>query len=615
MTEAPGKFSADAVKANEAHQTAVGKEKERHPLPDKIRYEVPREIAKRLRKATRGTSSPPKPLTVASGSTLADPVLASLIYMDVGRWSGGAPTDKDTDAKWGSRRDFGIVHGRLAALCTYPGDSRGSAESEHTYEEVPASTKDSDEFKAILPLLATLSSNPALGLVQVTKAVLGDARLATPPKDDRIYVILGDLHAPVMTQWNRGGIDPPPQQSLADRMGVKSAPGLLKPHVEAEVVRPYSQSYLGWRGRYDPGWWARKVLPLVAPILGETAKTVVGAKSLAAKAGLAGAGALAAGSALANPAGAIANAAAAAGVVYNILDEIRANTVLRAWPDPAQGELTAIEGWFERYHGTSAEKGADIFQDAGTDLERWLDLLKKYRGESLGAKPIQLMQLGDLFDFWIGLKCLFDLAKGAEHTRDFPDVTAARDFLKFWLDESLRNKAISYLWNFDKRAPTAVPPSAPGLETVYLYGNHDTYMGTLLAEQKHGRAKLPGRFDKDPGLVAQHGHQEDFFNTERTAGLGYLLTQAVFSDNYIRTIEDPMGSIGPKFCGGTWTRLGLTEMALKACVFANVSKGQKPAMTFVMGHTHEPVLQTINVVKRERPKEPADWHTSVETEP
>ena len=614
MSEAPGKFSGDAVEANEAHQTAVGKEKESHPLPDKIRYEVPREVAKRLREATRGTNSPPKPLTVASGSTLADPVLASLVYMDVGRWSGGAPTEEDTDTKWGRRRDFGIVHGRLAALCTYPSDSRGGRDRKPIYDD-NAPAAGSGEFDAILPLLRILSSNPTLGLVQVTKAVLGDTRLATPPRDDRIYVILGDIHAPVVTQWNRGEIDPPPEPSLADRMGVKSTPGLLKPHVEAEVVRPYSQSFLGWRGRYDPGWWARKVLPLVGPILGETAKTVVGAESLPEKAALAAAGALAAGSTLANPVGAIANAAGAAGVVYNILDEIRANTLLRAWPDPAQGELTAIDGWFERYHGTSAEKGADIFQDAGTDLGRWLDLLKRYRAESLGSKPIQLMQLGDLFDFWIGLKCLFDVVKGAERTRDFPDVPAARDFLKFWLDESLRDKAISYLWNFDKRAPTAAPPPTPGLETVYLYRNHDTYMGTLLTEQKHGRAKLPGRFDKDPGLVAQHGHQEDFFNTERTAGLGYLLTQAVFSDNYIRSIEDPMGSIGPRFCGGTWTRLGLTEMALKACVFANVAKGEKPAMTFVMGHTHEPVLQTINVVKRERPKEPADWHTSVETEP
>ena len=613
MSESPGRFSSHAVAANEAHQTAVGREKGKHPLPDDIQYEVPREVAKRLRAVTRGTSSPPKPHTVASGSTLADPVLASLIYMDVGRWSGGAPTDDDTAVRWGSRRDFGILHGRLAALCTYPSDSRGPSDGTPIFDRDTSAAK-STEFQAILPLLKTLSSNSYLGRVRVAKAVLGDKRLATPPKDDRIYVILGDLHAPVMTQWNRGEVDPPAERSLADRMGVHSAPGLLKPHVEAEVVRPYSESFLGWRGRYDPGVWARKVLPKVGPILGETAKTVVGARSLAEKAALACAGALAAGVALTNPAAAIAGAASA-GVVGNILEEIRTHTLLRGWPDPARGELTAVDGWFERYHGTSTEKGADIFQDAGTDLQRWLDLLKKYRVENIGPKPIQLMQLGDLFDFWIGLKCLFDIDRGAEHTGNFPDVPAARAFLKYWLEESLRDKAIGYLWNFDTLAPIAVPPPASGLETVYLYGNHDTYMGTLLTRRDHGRAPLPGRFDTDPGLVAQHGHQEDFFNTERTAGLGYLLTQAVFSDNYIRTIEDPMGSIGPKFFGGTWTRLGLAEMALKACIFANVSKGKKPAMTFVMGHTHEPVLQTIYVVKRERPKEPADWHTSLETEP
>jgi hypothetical protein len=149
-------------------------------------------------------------------------------------------------------------------------------------------------------------------------------------------------------------------------------------------------------------------------------------------------------------------------------------------------------------------------------------------------------------------------------------------------------------------------------------------MGTLLDERLHGRKALPGRFDKDPGLIAQHGHQEDPFNTEQTAALGYLLTQAVFSDNYIRTIEDPMGAIGPKFFGGTWTRLGLAEMALKACIFDRVLKKGKqaenaekkmPAMTFVMGHTHEPVLQVVKVVRPTPPKEPADWHTSVEIEP
>jgi hypothetical protein len=133
----------------------------------------------------------------------------------------------------------------------------------------------------------------------------------------------------------------------------------------------------------------------------------------------------------------------------------------------------------------------------------------------------------------------------------------------------------------------------PDLKTVFLYGNHDTYMGSL--PPKHER--LNERFEDDPGLVAQHGHQEDSFNKESNAAFGYLLTQAAFSDDYVRTIEDPMSALGPTLYGGNWTRLDLAEMALKTCIFDRVNSGKKPAMTFVMGHTHEPVLQVIHVVE------------------
>jgi hypothetical protein len=127
---------------------------------------------------------------------------------------------------------------------------------------------------------------------------------------------------------------------------------------------------------------------------------------------------------------------------------------------------------------------------------------------------------------------------------------------------------------------------------VFLYGNHDTYMGSL--PPKHER--LNERFEDDPGLVAQHGHQEDSFNRESNAAFGYLLTQAAFSDDYVRTIEDPMSALGPTLYGGNCTRLDLAEMALRTCILDRVNSGKKPAMTFVMGHTHEPVLQVIHVV-------------------
>ena len=53
---------------------------------------------------------------------------------------------------------------------------------------------------------------------------------------------------------------------------------------------------------------------------------------------------------------------------------------------------------------------------------------------------------------------------------------------------------------------------------------------------------------------------------------------------------------------GIGPRLTFTEMALEECVFkrVDVPEGQerkKPAMVFVMGHTHEPVLQEIVVLE------------------
>jgi hypothetical protein len=274
---------------------------------------------------------------------------------------------------------------------------------------------------------------------------------------------------------------------------------------------------------------------------------------------------------------------------------IAAGTYLRRWSDDEAVDMPVVDDWFDRYHGTASALGADVFDGAGVDLLAWLRMLKTYQASAGGVDanadnpPIRLMQLGDLFDFWIGLQCPFNLLGGA---RDFPDPSSASKFVSYWLAESLRNPAIEFLWNFDRKDP---PVTDDRLKTVFLYGNHDTYMGTALLR---ARAPLIGQFvEPGMGLVAQHGHQDDLFNAEPTAGIGYLLTQAVFVDNYVRTIEDPMSSLKTKLFGGMWTRLGYDEAALKSCLFQRLDIGARPAATFVMGHTHEPALQRVDVVE------------------
>jgi hypothetical protein len=570
MSDSPGRFRSKDAKATGEHQKADTKHKRAFPLPDSLEYRVPAEIAKTLRPPSIHTVDPHRT------STLAQEEVATLIYMDVGRWSGSAPTEDDTQTQWGRHRDFGIVCGRLAVLCTYTDKPSQAGTNDPVLEAVEASVKSSPDFEKIRPLLNVLSSNPKLGWVQVTKAILGRKLNNAIPKEDRIYVILGDLHAPVMTDGQRTYSDEPKQKSVADIMGVQSIPGAYASAALASGVLKRGPLH-EWRGRYDPGVLASDVLPTVARGVGESAKAIIQASPIAIYAGEA--------QALAEAPTTAAASITVGGVASAVLTEIAAKTRLREWPDTEGGHAENVRDWFNRYHGTKEKKGADIFEDAGADLLLWLALLKDYQVNEGSNLPVQLMQLGDLFDFWIGLKCPFSLLDGA---KSFPNKAAACEFVKYWMEETLRAPAINYLWNFDKQAPM----TSPDLKTIFLYGNHDTYMGSLLPETE----RLKERFDDDPGLVAQHGHQEDDFNKEGSAMWGYLLTQAAFSDDYVRGIEDPVSALGPTLFGGKWTRLALAEMALRTCIFDRVKRNKTPALTFVMGHTHEPVLQVIHVV-------------------
>ncbi|MBN2577289.1 MAG: hypothetical protein JXP73_22190, partial [Deltaproteobacteria bacterium] len=399
----------------------------------------------------------------------------------------------------------------------------------------------------------------------------------------------------VMTDPNRTYLPPPQQNPLLETgMAVQSIPGA---HANAALasgaVRRIPRPSHGWWGRYDRGSFARNVLPGVARVVGETSKAALKADPITLTASVAAA----VGAAPATRTAVLE----VLGEVSGVLTEIAVQTRLHDWPDPEGGDAAAVKDWFERYHGVKGKKkGADVFEDAGKDLLLWLKLLKQYQTKEGGKLPVRLAQLGDLFDFWIGLKCPFELLGGA---RDFPNKFQAAEFVKYWMEQSLENPAIEYLWHFDRQLPVV---TRNDLKTVFLYGNHDTYTGCLLPAEERTKE----RFDEDPGLVAQHGHQEDRFNKEGNAAVGYLLTQAVFADDYVRTIEDPVSSLGPTFFGGSWTRLDLAEMAIKACLFHGEQPKKKRAMMFVMGHTHEPVLQVIHVVAQAEDKEKA---TSTET--
>jgi hypothetical protein len=569
--------------------------------------------------------------------------------MDVGCWGGSAPDDQNAHGHWRKQRYFGIVYERLSVLCAYkPWMYSGNAPKLDEAKTVPSDLdfKKNDQCQKLLPLLKALSTDLHLGPVVVLQAVLNNQPGMQAPPDDRIHVILGDLHAPVMTARDstyagRTHVQParsPAGRGTAPSRSTQAPPGVgrvsggtglvgqsratsidpglglgnavkilaadpgtsdwrtsIDPGIGGSNAKKLSSAEPGrderhisietgvWdgryplKGRYDRGVVAPALIPLLSRLLGKGAKVIAQGDTVLVKLGAA--------EALASPAAIALPAAILFGGTAAALGDITAATVLDRWSDDDAVELPVVEDWFDRYHGKGKTAGADVFDSAGKDLEAWLKMIKTYQGSADPEDlPVKLIQVGDLFDFWIGLKCPFSLVGGA---RDFPNEDAARKFVEYWLAESLRNEHINFLWTFD----TIAPYPSKGMETVFLHGNHDTCMGSRLVANS-----LPAQF-VDKGLIVEHGHKDDPFNKDGSAGLGYLLTQAVFIDNYVRSLEDTMAAAKTKLLGGLWTRLGYNETALKACVAERMASGATLASTFVMGHTHEPVLQRIDIVQ------------------
>ena len=544
MANARGVFAANIIKLNLDHLIHP----ESNPLPLVVNYRIPPDLANKFKDPS---GRPRYQVDPGQTTTLAQPVLASLLYMDVGLWGGDGPTDKSTTSAWGRRRDFGIVCGRLALLCSYTHDGYAATAHISAAHEVEGSA----EFKKVKPLLDHLSTRSSLGKVIVTRALLGRSDIAQAPTDQKIHVFLGDLHSPVMTEKAQtyAGVAPraaeyylPPP--IPNPLGMPPIP--IK-------TRPASQHPM--QGRYEPGLLVRALLPFIADLLKVSVDDLNNHNTRAILT--------------------LPMLMSNWKEILAILERVWAETPLEGWPDPDSEEPSTVEHWFETYHGVGA-KGAEIFQQAGKDLKDWLELLVDYQRASK-TPPIRLAQLGDLFDLWMGLKCGFS-DSGAWSLRP-----GAKQFAEHWCHateyDTNQSPAIHMLLNFDAWL-------SPGqkVDPIFLYGNHDNYMGTLFG--------LKVQF-KDTGLIAQHGHQADDFNADGSAKIGYMLTQAAFAVLAVRLLEDPMSALVAGIKGGIGPRLTFTEMALEECVFKPVLAGQKPSLTFVMGHTHEPVLQEIRVLE------------------
>ena len=212
----------------------------------------------------------------------------------------------------------------------------------------------------------------------------------------------------------------------------------------------------------------------------------------------------------------------------------------------------AAMGWFRNNHEN------DIFHRADSDLLQFAALLS---GCSLQSR-MHLVQLGDMYDFWIGLDRYFD--GSTEHRMILR--SGARGFVNFW---TARTNALF--------APLIqVLTGGPIARKTWLYGNHDNYFA------EHTPPGVPQRVRqiRGPGLgiFAEHGHRGDSSNRDGATS-GHDVTQRVFRGDY----DVDWRSFDPNR-RPYWTTT------------AAISFAREPDFNiYVMGHTHSPFLTEIQL--------------------
>ena len=433
---------------------------------------------------------------------------------------------------WGRKRHFGLVCGRCAALCSYENPGAPGAVDERALTD--SGVKNDPDYKAMLPLLRHLSTSSQLGPVKLLNALTCHWPGLEVPRNDKVHVFLGDIHAPVLTDRER--------TYMQDGVPAVASSGPPIPR----------------RGRLDVG-------PMNVGL---------------------GAAAAALAALVVSPVkypSAAALTAALSGIFAYLLQHER----VVSWSDTETMPRDEAAEWFRLYHGSIGAKGADIFETAGADLTAWLGLLLGYQAsrEQLGGNPVRLVQLGDLYDLWIGLRRAFDSIS----PRSFFDEASARQFTEFWRSEtteehhggnyephhSSQASHIRRLLHIDDGVPTHHQ-----LGATFLYGNHDNYMGAGRISPKRSDAFI------ETGLWAEHGHQSDPFNRDTDAHLGWAITQVAYVQPDIRSAQELAANLFAKVTGSVGERL--TQMAYAADRCFNLST---PIIDLCDG-TYPPTLPT-----------------------
>jgi len=493
--------------------------------------------------------------------------VGQFLYMDVGRWGG----DKKTGDAWTKRRDFGLVCGSVAMLCSYD-DPNISGKA--WLGNIGPEMIEHPDIEKMIPMLDKLSESNILGPVTVVKAlVCTDKTLvcidkeAETPSSDEILVFLGDIHAPVMNVSDRTYL----QDTQAIKVRSCGRIKITDDDKNSERLREKLLSSLTLIKKLGPKPKVKEIRGIWKEMFEESEENDI-TKLLSKKISKNSSESQQLNS-LDNNERIEWNDTDTVELLKIILERLLNDLQLDEWDENDKITGDNARSWFKHYHGNGENKGVDIFQNAGKDLFEFLNLLLNYQG----TIKAQLIQLGDLYDFWLGLKRAFNTIQPQSMFSD----PAAQSFLEFWRNETLKetseytSKAIDLL--FDNKIRILNPQ--------FVYGNHDSYRATPQWQYE----KVSDHFEST-GIWAEHGHQSDVFNQDSNAVIGWA--SAVFGFFYpeSRNLEKPLRDLENLMFGTPCRRLICIRHAAYLCQ-------QKNKRIYIMGHTHEPLLKKVHIIE------------------
>ncbi len=264
----------------------------------------------------------------------------------------------------------------------------------------------------------------------------------------------------------------------------------------------------------------------------------------------------------------------------------------------------AMEKWLHCYHA-KGQRSADIFQGAGADMRAFVDALANVHRDTW---PLEVFQLGDLFELWLGFQHAFGRQDGTLKAVDNL-LEDALEFARFWVERSLfatdQGPHLVHLLTLSAHAGKNRQTGA-SLHTHFLYGNHDNYrkhgggMAITVPEgHEHAGMKIAAfhvpSFVARAGLWVEHGHQPDPNNHDEDPSFGHQLTQAAFFAPSIRSKEGAAGWATSMTDENHLFRLSSIHHALKTCLLGHIDSSEPCRGIYVMGHSHEPMLKRVEL--------------------